>query len=325
MTDKRAVLVSGGLGYLGTVLVPRLARSRPVRVFDSMHFANRIADTPNVEFVKGDIREFDELRRAVQGIDTVIHCAAIVTDDLVDMNPDLARSINVNALSRMMIALYREGVRRLIYVSSSSVYGSHDFDCTEDTPPAPETEYAQQKLDGEAAVMYWNDQIEVCAVRMATLCGPAPRMRLDTIVNIFSAQAFANPPITVWGGDQYRCNLHVGDAADVYERLADADADLIRGKTFNLGGKNMTARDIAIDVGGVFGQPAEVDGEKIDTRHYRMDSAAIRRVLQWNPKGDVESAARQNKAFFESGAIEDFNDPIYRNTERMRELMVNGF
>ena len=325
MADKRPVLITGGLGYLGTVIVPRLARTRPVVVYDTMMFGNSLAGTPNVTFIEGDIRKFDDFRAACAGIESVIHLAAVVTDDLVDKNPQLARSINVNALGRNMVAMYREGIKRFIYVSSSSVYGSHDEDCTEDSPTHPETEYAQQKLDGEEAAFYWADQIEVCAVRMATLCGPAPRMRLDTIVNIFSAQAYFNPPITVWGGDQYRCNLHVADAAEAYQRLLDhPTADDIRGKVFNLGGKNMAARDIGMDVAKVFDQPFDVDESKQDTRHYRMDSSRIQRVLKWTPKGTIESAARQNKEFFAAGGVTEPDNPIYRNTERMREFMTGG-
>lgn len=307
-------------------------------------FGNSLEGVPNVDFVQGDIRDYKALASAMQGVTDVVHLAGVVTDELVALNPARGWEINHKATEYLLAAAYRAGVKRFIYASSSSVYGSQDVVCTEDTEPKPMTSYAESKLAGEREVIAYADAMTVTALRMATLCGPAPRMRLDTIINIFSKQAYFDGVITVWDGSQWRSNLHVEDATDAYLLLLDAPAEKVNGQVFNLTSGNHTAFDLAVIVQLEASKWLEArlreradddyierkipsierDESKRDGRHYRMDASKIQRVLGWEPQRTIEDAIRANFAHFAAGKIADPNDPIYRNTARMADFMKEG-
>lgn len=329
MTERK-ILITGGLGYLGTTLVPAIAKLWPVRVFDTIAFGNSIENTPNVEFIQGDILDYLKLGDVMQGCTDVIHLAGIVTDELVDMNVDKGKDVNIHGTASVVTVAARYSVKRFIYASSSSVYGSTETISKETDEPKPMTEYAKTKLIGENVVIESNDAVPgftTCAVRMATLCGPAPRMRLDTIVNIFSKQAYFDKEITVFGGDQFRSNLHVDDARDFYIKLLEAEPNQIAGEIFNVTSGNGTAeriaRDVVIAYNSIYGYrlPVRVDHDKKDDRHYKMTSQKARTVLDWYPRKTIMNAAKDNFAFFEAGEIFDPEDDIYYNTKRMRKAM----
>lgn len=318
-------LVVGGLGYIGSALVPTLAKTRPVRVFDSMMFGNCLEGTPNVEFVKGDVRDRQALKDAIIGVRDVVWLAGIVTDELVDMNQQLSWDINVGALEAFCrVAKTRK--RRFVYASSSSIYGTQDRVCTEEMTPYPMTAYAKQKLEGERVVASYG--FESLSVRSATACGPAPRMRLDTIVNIFSKQAYFDGTITVWDGSQWRSNIHVQDIADLYIKLLDVPYH--RPQVYNATAGNHTALELAIITAKAFealqGVQTEIvmDKDKRDGRHYRMDASKLKRDLGWEPKRSIRQAVLHNIAHFAAGNVADPQDPIYTNTKRMAGFMRTG-
>ena len=324
----RLVLVTGGTGYLGSALVPEIAKQYPVRVYCSMAFGNPIADTPNVEFIKGDIRDYRAVGKAMRGVTDVIHLAGIVTDELVDMNPNLGSQVNDYGTRIVLAKAYKADVKRFLYASSSSVYGSQEIECTEETVPKPQTAYAQSKLDGEREVLSYQGRMTVCALRMATLCGPAPRMRLDTIVNVFSKQAFYDNKITVFDGRQWRCNVFVGDAVLVWRWLLDKDSELINGEVFNLLEKSRTASEIAEIVRDAYdvtyGVRTQIvtDVTKTDDRHYKMSGVKASQVLGFEPvEGSVRQAALMNFKFFYAHPYMDPNDDLYYNTRRMAGAM----
>jgi len=342
----RLVLITGGSGYVGSVLVPLIAKKYPVRVLETMTFGNPIADTPNVEFIQGDIRNQAIVSQALDGVTDVIHLAAIVTDDLVAMNEALGRQINNDALFGLCSIAMDKGVSRIIYASSSSIYGTdlHIDDvevttlgdtekkfipsvirgCTEECIPKPMTEYAWTKLRGEYIVNSFDKDMTVVSVRSATCCGPAPRMRFDTIVNIFCKQAHFDGVITVHGGDQWRTNIHVKDIARLYCTLLDSPADLINGQAFNATASNDTALDLAHQVRRIIGGKVFVDLTKRDDRHYCMDASKVESVLGWVPELDIYDAISDNLLFFDEGNIPDPNSDLFYNTRRMGNLMQQG-
>ena len=315
-------LVVGGLGYIGSALVPLLAKTRPVRVFDSMMFGNFLEGMPNVEFVRGDVRNTSVLLQALADVRNVIWLAGIVTDELVDMNVKLGWEINVDALEHFAF-MTRRKIKRLVYASSSSIYGSQDKVCNELTLPAPMTAYARQKLNGEFVIGGY--PFETYIVRSATACGPAPRMRLDTIVNIFSKQAYYENQITVWDGTQWRSNIHVADIADLYMTLLDTP--YLGPKVYNATAGNHTAESLAAIVADVFREETGklpsilVDKDKRDGRHYRMDASLVSKELGWSPRFTIADAVRDNIAFFAAGGLTNPDDPIYVNTRRMADFM----
>jgi nucleoside-diphosphate-sugar epimerase len=311
------VLVTGGTGYLGSSLVPELVSSgHQVRTFDTQLFGANI--TPNVENIVGDIRDEAAVDDAVQGMECVIHLAGVVTDDLVDLNRDLAHAVNIEGTYNVMQSAELAGVERVIYSSSSSVYGSAgDTPHNEDSPTKPETVYAAQKLEAEKVVMTFSLSCNI-AFRMATLCGPAPRMRLDTIVNIFSAQAYFKPHvIQVWDGTQFRSNLHVQDAVRAY---VDAVTHGVCG-VFNLSDGYHTALEIANKVKEMHHlAKVQVDPTRKDTRQYKLTSQRASELLHFLPKYGIEKAVVDNFRHFAATGL-DPSDPIYTNTKRMAEFM----
>jgi len=319
-------MVTGGSGYVGSVLVPVLARQYPVRVIETMHFGNPISGTPNVEFIKADIRDTSAIRAALDGVTDVLHLAAVVTDQLVALAPEYARQVNCEAMSNLCREAVGHGVQRFIYASSSSVYGTQSETCTEESPTLPETEYARTKLRGETILGPYSSRMCVCSIRSATACGPAPRMRLDTIVNIFCKQAFFDGEITVHDGTQWRSNVHVADVAQLYAYLLECPVDKINGESFNLTWANHTALELAKLVLAETTWPCTlVVREDIkDWRQYRMSGEKLQRVLSWQPRRSIVQAVRDNFASFGAGNIEDPNADVYFNDRRMADIVQGG-
>ena len=323
--SDKPILVTGGSGYVGSKLVPMLAQHAPVRVLETMSFGNSIAGTPNVEFVQGDIRDRQTVQGALQGVDSVIHLAGIVTDELVNMGVGYSHSVNVEAMKQLCDLAAHAGVERFIYASSSSVYGSQKMECYEGTNPNPQTAYAGMKLAGEYILNQFKERFWAFSVRSATCCGPAPRMRLDTIVNTFCAQAYFKKRITIWGGDQYRSNIHVEDIADLYCKLALVRDPMIRSGYFiNAVRGYHTATELALMVQAIIPCEVVIDHEKVDARSYRMASVngpLMEMRVGWSPDKTIEAAVRDNLAWFQAGNIKDPDSALWHNTRRMADIV----
>ena len=323
------ILVTGGTGYVGSVLVPRLAREGyKVRVYCSQLFGNSIEGLEDVEFIQGDIRDTTLLDKAMEDVTHVIHLAGVVTDELVAMNPSLAYQINVEATGELCRIGLSHKISRLVYASSSSIYGSVDHDVTEDAIPCPITEYGQMKLDGEKVIREFREQFTVTYLRSATACGPAPRMRLDTIVNIFSKQAWFDHHITVHGGGQWRSNIHVEDVAKAYHALLQAAPHLVHDQAFNCTRSNLQALVIAQMVQSAYetfgGCAIHVDSSKQDPRNYRLSTQKLINTLVWYPWRSIYQAIQDNFTWFQSGGIQEPNSDLYYNNRRMASMMKEG-
>ena len=216
MPKFNSVLVTGGAGYVGSLLVPQLLDlGYKVTVYDIMYFGNDFLpkNNPNLKIVDGYIRDTAKLAEAFKGIEAVINLACISNDASFELDENLSTSINLDAFEPMVIAAKQAGVKRFIYASSSSVYGVSDHpDVTEEHPLVPLTLYNKYKGMCEPLLFKHQTKDFVCAViRPATLCGYAPRQRLDLSVNILTNHAINNGKITVFGGSQKRPNLHIQD------------------------------------------------------------------------------------------------------------------
>ena len=326
------IFVTGGTGYVGSALVPALAHRFPeanLMVYDSEAFGNPIAGTSRTTFVKGDLRDPIELDQALIAFrpTVIIHLAGIVTDDLVAMNEIRAREINVEALAGLVQGVHQLGCQRFILMSSSAVYGTQPGIATEETQPLPMTAYARQKLQQEWELFADGGPVTKVAVRSATLCGPAPRMRLDTIVNTFSKQAWFDRRLTVHGGEQWRTNLNVKDLVEFYCTLLVADPKLIDGQVFNVTTGDHQAKTLAhmaarlLPAGGPAAQIVVED--RPDPRSYRMSAEKAQRVLGWQPTHSIEAAMLDNFTWFAQGKIADPNADLYYNTRRMKEAMTS--
>lgn len=329
MTMKQ-VLVTGGAGYVGAVLVPKLLHAGyAVRVLDLFLYGDHVLDESagdsNLEIVKGDLRDADAVHRAVAGCDAVIHLACISNDPSFELDPDLGKSINYDAFRPLVEASKEAGVSRFIFASSSSVYGVKEEERVDETLPLePLTDYSKYKAICEQELLECqSDDFTTVIVRPATVCGYSPRLRLDLTVNILTNHAYTNGRIRVFGGSQYRPNIHIEDITDLYVDLLSRPADQVAGKVWNAGYENQTVDQIAESVRCVVGgENVEIAHEPTDDlRSYRICSDKIRDDLGFTAKHTIEDAVRDLVAAFEAGKIPDsMTDPRYFNIKTMQKI-----
>jgi nucleoside-diphosphate-sugar epimerase len=256
----------------------------------------------------------------------VIHLACISNDPSFDLNPELGRSINFDCFRPLVQASKDAGVKRFIYASSSSVYGIKDEpNVTEDLPLKPLTDYSKYKAMCEEVLEEEREPgFVVVTLRPATVCGYAPRLRLDLTVNILTNHAINNGRITVFGGEQLRPNLHVEDMTDLYLMLLEQPDEAINGKTWNAGYHNLKVRAIADMVREEVGQKVDiVVTPSDDHRSYHVSSEKIRRDLGFVAGRTVKDAIVDLKTAFLAGKVPNsMSDDRYYNIKRMQALKL---
>jgi len=323
----KRVLVTGGGGYVGSRLVPKLLDAGyDVSVLDLFIFGEDIfgdlRDSPGLTEVKGDLRNLADVTCALVGCDAVVHLACISNDPSFDLDPALGRSINFDCFRPLVRAAKAAGVQRFIYASSSSVYGiKSDPEVSEDLPLAPLTDYSKYKALCERVLAEEREpDFVTVTLRPATVCGYAPRLRLDLTVNILTNLAVNTRRITVFGGEQLRPNLHVEDMTDLYLMLLDAPDHLVDGKVWNAGYDNLKVREIADMVRGKVGDNVEIVVTPTnDHRSYHVSSQKIRRDLGFTPRHTVEDAIVDLKRAFDGGKVPNaMTDDRYYNIKRMQ-------
>jgi nucleoside-diphosphate-sugar epimerase len=327
------IVVTGGAGYVGSLLTPQLlARGYKVTVFDTMYYGNDFLpkDNPNLALVQGDIRDTAALAKVFAGADAIIHLACISNDASFELDDNLSTSINLDAFEPLVKAAKAAGVKRFINASTSSVYGVSDSpNVTEDHPLVPLTLYNKYKGMCEPLLFKHQSPDFVCVtIRPATLCGYAPRQRLDLSVNILTNHAITNRKIMVFGGTQMRPNLHVQDMCDCYEMLLELPSDKIAGETFNVAFQNMSIRQLADVVKKVveeeFPELGPIDIETTpsnDNRSYHVNSDKIVRALGFKTKKTIDDAVRGLCQAFRDGRLPNsFTDDIYYNVRRMKAI-----
>ncbi|MFH0816610.1 MAG: SDR family oxidoreductase [Methanobacteriota archaeon] len=322
------VLVTGGAGYVGCVLCEMLVeRGHEVTVVDTMYFgdAGLAKVKKEARIVKDDIR--NDMGGLLQGQEAVLHLASISNDPSSDLNPELTRQVNYDAVVRLVKAAKKAGVERFVNVSTSSVYGVKEApNVTEDLPLEPLTVYSKTKAEAERAVHAENSP-EFCAfsIRPATVCGWSPRMRLDLTVNILTMHALLNRRIRVFGGAQKRPNIHIWDICDYYERLLKAPASKLGGQAFNAGYENHTVMEIAEMVRAEVGEDVAIATEPTnDPRSYHISSEKIKRVLGYEPRKTIRDAIREVAGAFRDGRIKNPEDVNYYNVKKMKKLGADG-
>jgi len=329
------VLVTGGAGYVGSALVPKLlGAGYKVRVLDlywfGEHVLDFVKDNPNLEQIKGDIRDQKLLKKVLPNCDAVIHMACVANDPSFALNPAVSRSINYESFEPLVKISKASGVRRFIYVSTCSVYGVSDVpEVTEEHPLVPITDYNKYKAMCEPILLKeQSPDFTTVVIRPATVCGYSPRQRLDLTVNILTNHAVNKGVITVFGGTQMRPNINIHDITDLYCKLLEMPKEQIGGKIFNAGYQNCTINEIAELVRDVVSKEVP-EREQLeitntpsdDIRSYHISSEKIKRELGFVPKHTIEEAIRELVAAFQNGELpKPLADIRYYNVKAMREM-----
>lgn len=320
------ILVTGGAGYVGSVLVSKLLRkSFNVRVFDSFLFADEslFPKMQSLEVYRADLRDTKAVEKALKNIDAVIHLAGISNDPSSDLNPALTKEVNIVA-SQKLIDLCREfGIPRFINASSSSVYGvKKEAEVTEDLSLEPLTLYSESKVVIEKYLKENKGKMTAVSIRPATVCGYSPRMRLDLTVNILTHFAVRKGKILVFGGSQKRPNIHIEDITDLYVSLLSTPAPLIDGEVFNACGANHTVLEIAELVRNTVNPHLPILIEPTnDLRSYHINAQKIKRVLDFVPKRTIKDAITDMVAAFADHRITDPDQDKYYNVRSLKKSL----
>jgi len=292
--------VTGGGGYKGHVLVPKLlASGYDVRVVDTQWFGNFHPEHPRLEVTLGDVNDLSTI--GFDGVDAIIHLASIANDPCGDLNPKLTWETSCLATMQLADEAARRGIQRFIYASSGSVYGVKSEDrVTEELSLEPISEYNKTKMVSERVLLSYQDRMNIQIVRPATVCGVSSRMRLDVSVNMLTMQALTKGKITVFGGTQVRPNIHIDDICDLYLFLLQNPR---HDGIFNAGFENISILDIARMIKDRVSCDIVVTGSN-DPRSYRLDSTKLLNT-GFVPKKSVQHAISDIIYSFEAGALSD--------------------
>ncbi len=330
--ENKSIFITGGAGYCGSKLVPQLlSKGYKVTVYDILFFTdNFLPKNENLQIVNGDIRDYEKVKSFSKNHDIFINLACISNDASFELDENLSTSINLDAFEPIVKVAKENKIRRFIYASSSSVYGVSDKpNVTEDHPLVPLTLYNKYKGMCEPILeKYIDNNFTGVTFRPATVCGYAPRLRLDLSVNILTNHAINKNKITVFGGDQLRPNLHVNDYCDAVEVLINAPKDLVSGQKFNIGYQNLSIMEIANLVKKVVEEeyPDKSNLEILttksdDNRSYHINSDKVFKTLGFKPKFTIEDAVKSLCDAFKSNKIPNsFDDEIYFNVKRLKSL-----
>lgn len=320
------VLVTGGAGYLGSTLVAvLLAHGSSVRVLDSLAVGNGSSVLPfwgrdGFEFLPGDVRDDAVRSSALDGVETVVHLAAIVGDPACARDPDAARAVNLEATRALLDEAKARGVARFLFASTCSNYGKMvdgDAFATEAWELRPVSLYAETKVAAELDVLAAAaPAFATTCLRLATVYGASPRMRFDLTVNEFTRDALLTGELVVYGEQFWRPYVHVRDAARAIEAVLDAAPGDVSGEVFNVGdtGQNFRKQDL-VDL--LVARLPETRVERVaraeDPRDYRVSFEKIRASLGFAVSRSVPQGIDEVLALLRSGVVADPFEAAYRN------------
>ena len=275
------VLVTGGAGFIGSVLVPLLLQNGyQVTVYDLFKYGVTsllsVSANPNLHLVRGDVCDYEKLKKTCKDVDAIIHLAAVVGYPACDQDPAEAKRVNVVGTQTVASVLRKD--QMLIYASTGSCYGSLDSICTETTPISPLSLYGETKAKGETLVM---DRSGV-VLRLATLFGMSPRPRFDLLINNLTEEAIKSGNISIYEAGFKRTFLHVKDAARAF-MFAIEHYNQMSGNVYNVGDEemNMTKGEAVYKIRSLLPETQihlSTDGEDKDKRDYHVSYSKIAKL-----------------------------------------------
>lgn len=324
MNDKKLIMVTGGAGYIGSHVVRKLLdKGYRVRNLDKLAFGDasvrELQGKPDYEQIVGDIRHIEDVVAAAKGAYGVIHLAGIVGDPACELDHDATYSINLEATKLMVECCKYAGIQRFVFASTCSVYGAaDDYTLNEGSVLNPVSLYAETNLASERIILKGFEGTDVVPtiVRFATVYGASHRMRFDLVVNIMSAKAVKEGVVKVFGGDQWRPNVHCQDAARGLIACLEAESEKVKNEIFNIGSdeQNYKIQELGELVARcVPGTKVETMGESPDRRSYKVSFEKARQVLGFRPEHTVESGVQEIRKMLENGVVENYQADRYYN------------
>jgi nucleoside-diphosphate-sugar epimerase len=320
------VLITGGAGYVGSTLGPRLlADGHDVRVFDTLLHGGRallpVWNHPRFEFIRADVRDRAAVGRALEGVDAVVHLAAIVGDPACARDAETARAVNQEASLELLAEARRRDVSRFVFASTCSNYGRMKDPTSyvdETSELAPISLYAETKVAVERAILGESGTNGFCPtlLRFATVYGVSPRMRFDLTVNEFTMEMVARGRLVVYGEQFWRPYVHVVDASRAVVSVLNAPTAIVKREVFNVGatGENYRKLDLVELVRPhAPGAAVEFVEKKEDPRDYRVSFAKIKERLGFVTSRTVPDGIADVARLVRTGVLSDFDKPEYRN------------
>jgi nucleoside-diphosphate-sugar epimerase len=316
------ILITGGSGYVGSRLIFKLLEKSNINIFNydisfygSEHLLNKDSRLKNLFFDIRNLKKFEEVI-INNKIDIVLHLACISNDPSYVLNSNLSKEINYDCFSHLVKISKKNRVKKFIYASTSSVYGvAKNSDVKEDNPLVPITDYNKYKALCEPELLDEVDKdFHGIILRPSTVCGYSEKMRFDLTVNILTNFAYHKKYIKVFGGDQYRPNIHIDDMCEIYLNLIFNDTAHVNGQIFNAGIENLKVIEIAKKVKKIVEARLNENIEIIttpsdDIRSYQVNSEKIKKLLPFVFKKNVDQAIIDLVDKFEDQTLKDtFSD-----------------
>lgn len=332
-SSVETVLVIGGAGYLGSQLSRVLLdRGYTVRVLDNLLFGtegvNELIERDDFTLIEGDMRSIADVVDGVKKSDAVIHLGGLVGDPASGLDPEETLELNYHATRMIAEVCKYHQVNRFIFASTCSVYGrssSPEELMSEEDPLNPVSLYAQTNIQSEEVLLDLEDEnFSPTIFRMATLYGYSPRMRFDLVVNILTAKAYTEGVVPIFGGGQYRPNLHVRDASQAYADCLEAPITEVKGEIFNIGSneQNYQIIEVGEKVANCFPE-AEIDlqREKEDERSYQVDFSKVQKILGYQVEETIEDAVLELKEVFDQNKFENYSKDKYSNYRTTKQYL----
>ena len=307
------ILVTGGCGYKGSVLIPKLlGLGYKILSIDTQWFGNYLPKHKNLTNIKLNINNINEIN--LKGINAIIHLASIANDPMADLDENLSWETSALGTYKLIEAALKYNIKKIIYASSGSVYGiKKEKKGHENLDLNPISLYNKVKMVTERVLLSYNKSIDINIVRPGTVCGYSPRMRYDLTVNAMTYSALKTGKISVFGGKQIRPNIHIDDLINLYLMLLKKNYSNL---TVNAGFENLSILNIAKKISKITNAKVLIFKDKNDPRSYRMSSDRLKKI-GFKPKHNVQKAIIDLKSMFNANLLK--NDKKFYSVNWLKE------